>query len=44
MRVYLALAVRLQGGLVTADRRLVNALHKGPLAAHVLWVEEMLPS
>jgi predicted nucleic acid-binding protein len=39
--VYVALAVRLHGQLVTADRRLVNALQGGPVASHVLWVEEI---
>ena len=39
--VYVALALRLQGQLVTADRRLVNALQGGPMAPHVLWVEEI---
>jgi predicted nucleic acid-binding protein len=39
--VYVALAVRLQAQLVTADRRLVNALQGGPVASHVLWVEEL---
>jgi predicted nucleic acid-binding protein len=39
--VYVALAVRLQGQVVTADRRLVNALRGGDLAAPVLWVEEV---
>lgn len=42
--VYLVLAVRLQGRVVTADRRLVNALQGGPLAAHVLGVEELASS
>ena len=39
--VYVVLAVRLQGRVVTADRRLVNALQGGALAAHVLGVEEL---
>jgi predicted nucleic acid-binding protein len=39
--VYVVLAVRLQGRVVTADRRLVNALQGGSLAAHVLRVEEL---
>jgi predicted nucleic acid-binding protein len=42
--VYVALAVRLQARVVTADRRLVNALRAGPLAAYILWVEEIRPS
>jgi predicted nucleic acid-binding protein len=42
--VYVALAVRLQGQLVIADRRLVNALQDGPVASHVLWVEEISSS
>jgi predicted nucleic acid-binding protein len=39
--VYVALAIRLQGQLMTADRRLVNALQGRPAASHVLWVEEI---
>jgi predicted nucleic acid-binding protein len=42
--VYLALAVRLQGRVVTADRRLAHALQDGPLAAHLLRVEEIARS
>lgn len=39
--VYVALAVRLQKRVVTADRRLMNALQCGPFAAHVCWVAEV---
>jgi predicted nucleic acid-binding protein len=37
--VYLALAESLSTQLVTADRRLYNALQGGPYAGLVLWVE-----
>lgn len=36
--LYLSLAIRLNGQMVTADRRLYDALADGPLAEHVLWV------
>lgn len=39
--VYVVLAHRLRGRLVTADRRLVNAMRSGSLAEHVLGVEEL---
>jgi len=39
--LYVSLAVVLHGRLVTADRRLYNALAGGPLAEHVLWVEDI---
>ena len=39
--MYVALAVALGGPLVTADRRLANALEKTPLGPHVLWVEDV---
>ena len=37
--VYVALAVLLDGSMVTADRRLYDAIAPGPLAAHITWVE-----
>lgn len=39
--MYVALASREQGRLVTADRKLYNALQPTPLAAHLLWVEDV---
>ncbi len=36
--LYLALAVREDAALVTADERLYNALQGTPLAAHLRWV------
>ena len=38
--LYLALAVRCKGVLVSGDRRLVNALARGPLGKHVAWIGE----
>lgn len=38
--LYVALAVLLEGQMVTADRRLYDALADGPFAEHVVWVEE----
>lgn len=38
--LYLALAVAQACRLVTADRKLCNALHGGPLALSLQWVEE----
>jgi predicted nucleic acid-binding protein len=38
--LYLALAIALGGRMVTADRRLVNALASTRYAAHVCWVED----
>ncbi len=40
--LYVALAAVLGGPLVTADRRLYDALAGGSLAEHVVWVEEMV--
>ena len=37
--LYLALAALLQCRMVTADRKLYDALAKGPFAQHVEWVE-----
>lgn len=36
--LYLALAVRLQTTMETADEKLVNALASGPLARYVRWI------
>ena len=38
--LYLALAVREQAVMVTADEKLYNALQSTPLAAFVMWVED----
>lgn len=39
--LYLALAVRLGGPMVTADRRFFDAVAPGPFAQDVLWVEDV---
>ena len=39
--LYLALAVMLGGRMVTADRRLTDAVSSGPLGEHVLWVADV---
>ncbi len=39
--VYLALAVRHECQMVTADERFFNALQKDVLAANLLWVEDL---
>lgn len=39
--LYLALAAELRCPLVTADRSLMNALASGPLARHLMWVEDI---
>lgn len=39
--LYLALAVTHNIALVTADRRLYDRTHTGPLMPHVLWVEDV---
>ena len=36
---YLSLAILLDAPMVTADRRLFDALGKGAFSAHVMWVE-----
>jgi predicted nucleic acid-binding protein len=36
--LYLALAVKTNSMMVTADKRLVNALAGGPLEKHVAWI------
>jgi predicted nucleic acid-binding protein len=38
--IYVALAVWVGCKVVTADKKLYNALHKGPFADDVLWVAE----
>jgi len=38
--LYVALAVQLDIKLVTADERLFNSLKDGPLAPHIVWVED----
>jgi len=40
--MYLALAVRLDGRMVTADERFVNSLTNGPLASHVIRLQDVL--
>ena len=39
--LYLALAVLLEAKMITADRRLYEALHPGPLAESVCWVTDL---
>jgi len=39
--LYLALAVRLDAQLVTADRKFFDALADGPFAAHLCWIEDV---
>lgn len=39
--LYVALAVRENGQLVTADAKLFNALHNGPFSPFLLWVEDI---
>lgn len=38
---YLALAIRRELPLVTADRRFYDAIQLGPFARHLLWVEDI---
>ena len=40
--LYLVLAEALGGRVVTADRRLYNGVHGGPLDHLVLWIEDPL--
>lgn len=40
--LYVVLAVLLDAPVVTADRRLYNALADGPFAAYVAWVEDVI--
>jgi predicted nucleic acid-binding protein len=37
--LYVALAMQLNGRLVTADEKLYNALKDGPLSTRILWIE-----
>lgn len=39
--LYLALAIRENCRVVTADRRFAQAIQKTPLANHLLWVEDV---
>jgi predicted nucleic acid-binding protein len=39
--LYLALAVKLKGRMITADRRLYNGIVSGPHAKHLLWIEDL---
>ena len=39
--LYVALAVFLNGWMVTADRRLYEGLVNGPFGEHVMWVENI---
>ncbi len=39
--LYVALAVRLGGRMVTADRKLYDAIAAGPFAGYVVWVEDV---
>ena|ERR1039457_1793637 len=38
--IYLALAVTVQGRMVTADEKLCNALRDTPLSERLLWIED----
>jgi predicted nucleic acid-binding protein len=39
--LYLALAVREQSVLITADQKLYEAIRSGPMASYLLWVEDV---
>jgi len=39
--LYVALAMVLDAAMVTADRRLVDALADGPAGEHLVWVEDL---
>lgn len=39
--LYVALAALLDGRMVTADRKLYEAVADGPLGEHVLWVDDI---
>lgn len=39
--IYLALAVKLKGKMVTADRRFYNGLASGPQTKNILWIEDL---
>lgn len=41
--LYIALAVQERIPVITADRRLYNALSAGPFASLLLWIEEIQP-
>jgi predicted nucleic acid-binding protein len=41
--LYVALAMRLGGRMVTADERLYNSLTRTPWAAHICWVGDTPP-
>lgn len=41
--LYLALAVLLNEKLITADRKLYNAIRHGPLGKHLLWLGDFNP-
>jgi predicted nucleic acid-binding protein len=36
--LYLALAVKTESAMVSADKRLVNALRRTPLEKHIVWI------
>ena len=40
--LYIALAVALNGQMVTADRRLFEGLKDGPFAGRVVWIEDLV--
>ncbi|MCX5671625.1 MAG: type II toxin-antitoxin system VapC family toxin [Planctomycetota bacterium] len=40
--LYVALAMRIEGRMVTADRRLYDALAPGPFAKYLAWVEDLV--
>ena len=39
--LYVALAIRADAPLVTADRRLFNELSSGPLRQYLLWIDDL---
>ncbi|MGH7230401.1 MAG: type II toxin-antitoxin system VapC family toxin [Nitrospiraceae bacterium] len=39
--LYVALAIAIDGKVVTADRKLVLALQNSPYAAHLCWIEDL---
>jgi predicted nucleic acid-binding protein len=39
--LYIALAVSINGRLVTADKKLFNALQKGPYGSQLIWIEDL---
>jgi predicted nucleic acid-binding protein len=40
--LYVALAMRIEGQVVPADRRLYDALATGPFAKYLVWVEDLV--